>query len=684
MERHDLERHDLVGRRVVRTGQPGTAPIWCLSAVLTAGAIVLALVVLPELSLPTVPVLVPVWLLAVGWFSAEVAVVHYHFRSTAQTFSMSELPLVVGLFFADPQDVVAAVVLGAGAALALVRRQSGLKVVFNLAHLTFGACAAVLVFRALGGDSGTFGPVQWLAALVACATAAGLSTAAILAAIWRSEGTADLTRLPEQFLLTLFTTASAVSLGLLAVGATWQHPGAAALLAVPGGILLLAHRSFVLQRQEHDSIELLHRTALLLDAAPDAATAMGDVVRNARETLRTEVAQLALLSQNDPDLVLVASTSGSGPSSSRYVRLDDVDPVLRRVLGTAGPALVPLDPPLPGPDGELLGQVAVVPLGEGPQARGVLLVADRLGAFRALSPWDLRLLETLASQLAVSLERGRLARALTETARRAERERENALVLQRGILPPPLPRLPRVAIAVRYLPGAAGAEVGGDWYDVIPLPGGDVGVAIGDVSGHDLEAAARMGQARSALRAYASDGHGPSAVLARLNRLLARTDPDFLGTCAYLVFSPARETVTLVSAGHPPPLLLAPGERPRLLQVEGDLPLGVLEETEYAETTVPLPPGSALALYTDGLVETRTLPLEVGLSRLTALRAAGPDDDLEELAERVVATAPAGTIGDDLTLLVLRHEPAQARADGTGADTWGTSAGRPEGAPAVL
>ena len=127
--------------------------------------------------------------------------------------------------------------------------------------------------------------------------------------------------------------------------------------------------------------------------------------------------------------------------------------------------------------------------------------------------------------------------------------------------PARLPERDDVSLAVRYQPSGVGAEVGGDWYDVLVLPSGALGVVIGDVIGHDLRSAARMAQARSALRAYASEGHDPSQVVQRLNRLLVQTDPDFMGTCCYVEVRPDQATVTC-RAGGPPAAPAAPGHRP--------------------------------------------------------------------------------------------------------------------------
>ncbi len=264
------------------------------------------------------------------------------------------------------------------------------------------------------------------------------------------------------------------------------------------------------------------------------------------------------------------------------------------------------------------------------------------------------------SQVNASLDRGRLARALTEAARRADQERDNALVLQRGISPPMIPPVPGASVAVRYVPGDTGAEVGGDWYDVIELPCGDIAFAIGDVLGHDLEAAARMGQARTALRADATDGQPPDTVLEKLNRLLTRTDADFMGTCCYVQFRPGEHSVTLVSAGHPPPMLISADGTRRLVELHANLPLGVDDTARYTATTLTLSPGATLMLYTDGLVESRTLPLDTGLERLTALSAPTGPGDLESLAEQLLTNAPTGADADDCTLLLLRRHMAPA------------------------
>ena len=636
--------------------------MWLLTAVLIGGAAALFALAVPPGLTPAGPLTLPWWGVAAGFFLAEVTVVHYTFRREAHSFSMNELPLTFGLFFATAQDLVIGVVVGGGAALVLHRRQTGLKLLFNLGHFAFGACLAVLVFRAVAGGAPSFTPLDWLAVLSAALAASVLSTAAIFAAISMSQGRLDIGRLPEQLGLALLTTVGSASLGLMGVAATWQHPAGVALLAVPIATFLLAHRRFVLQRQERDSLELLHRVALILDEAPDIVSALSRTLHDVCETFRAEVAQFALLSPQEPQLALVVTATSDTVRSSGYVRVHDIGGLLHRALRSTRAHTLTLNPAVPDLGVPTLRQVMVGPLRGDAGTGGAILVGNRLSTVGDFGALDLRLLETLVTQVNASLDRGRLARALTETARRADREQEKALVLQRGILPPDIPPVPGASVAVRYLPGATGVEVGGDWYDVMQLPCGDVGFAIGDVLGHNLEAAARMGQARSALRAYAADGHRPAAVVERLNRLLSRTDPEFMGTCCYLQFSPDSNSVTLVGAGHPPPLLISADGKRRLVELDANLPLGVHETAKYAASTLTLAPGETLVLYTDGLVESRTLSLDVGLRRLAATPASATDVGLECLAQELLASAPAGPDADDRTLLLLRRHPSPAAA----------------------
>ena len=219
------------------------------------------------------------------------------------------------------------------------------------------------------------------------------------------------------------------------------------------------------------------------------------------------------------------------------------------------------------------------------------------------------------------LETERAARATAEAA--LERERAIASTLQRDLLPRRLPDTPGVALSAHFSSGGEGTSVGGDWFDAFPLPGGRVGLVIGDVSGRGVDAAARMSQLRSVTRAYAVEGHPPAEVIARLNLYHQALRADDLTTLVYAIVEPDRGRLRLVSAGHPPPALLVPGSHARLL--DGACPaLGIAEVCDPDEIVVDFPPGATLALYTDGLVERRREGIEKGTARLAAALDAAP------------------------------------------------------------
>ncbi|MGW1498798.1 SpoIIE family protein phosphatase [Streptomyces mirabilis] len=272
-----------------------------------------------------------------------------------------------------------------------------------------------------------------------------------------------------------------------------------------------------------------------------------------------------------------------------------------------------------------------------------LLYNDR----RGFSSEERNVLVALGSSIAQSLQRAMFY----------EQEKDLAQGLQQAMLPRSIPNVPGADIAVRYRSASLGRDIGGDWYDVIPLPGGRVGAVIGDVQGHDTHAAAVMGQLRIVLRAYAAEGHTPATVMARASVFLHELDTDRFATCLYAEADLSTGVVQLVRAGHIDPVIRQNDGTCRRQSVEGGLPLGLsalFGRLEYPVDTVELDPGQTLVLCTDGLVEQPGVDLDEGMHTLMELIRSGPDD-VRDLADRLIDVAEERGGDDDVALLALRR-----------------------------
>ncbi|MDX2644840.1 SpoIIE family protein phosphatase [Streptomyces sp. PA03-1a] len=246
---------------------------------------------------------------------------------------------------------------------------------------------------------------------------------------------------------------------------------------------------------------------------------------------------------------------------------------------------------------------------------------------------------------------GLVAQAL-DRARLYDAEHNLAISLQARLLPRALPDVPGLEVAARYMPATRGIDIGGDFYDVIRLDTTTCAVTIGDVQGHNVNAAALMGEVRTAVRATA--GASPSEVLARSNRLLVDLDPGLLASCLYAQLDLERHTACVATAGHPPPVLRHPDGTTEVLPLPPGPLLGVDPDACYPTTEIALPPGAVLALYTDGLVETPGVDIDVSAADLAAhLARAGPDASMDALADSLLGHAQrSGPRNDDIALLL--------------------------------
>ncbi|WP_037617677.1 SpoIIE family protein phosphatase [Streptomyces aureus] len=290
------------------------------------------------------------------------------------------------------------------------------------------------------------------------------------------------------------------------------------------------------------------------------------------------------------------------------------------------------------------------------RARGRTLGVVVLSRFRRPDPFtadDVLLAEEVTARAAVCID----------NARRYSRERQTALALQRSLLPQSLPRTAALEAASRYLP-AARAGVGGDWFDVIPLSGMRVAMVVGDVIGNGIQASATMGRLRTAVRTLADIDLAPDELLTHLDDLVVRlsaeagaegTTGEVGATCLYAVYDPVSRRCTLASAGHPPPVVQPPDGPPRQIDVAPGPALGV-GGLPYESVELDLDEGTVLALYTDGLLESRHRDVAAGL-QLFCRALQESSRDLEEAAHAILqALLPAGGAPDDVALLLARTQ----------------------------
>jgi len=422
----------------------------------------------------------------------------------------------------------------------------------------------------------------------------------------------------------------------------------------------LSHHAGSLEETVQERTTELRQTVEQLRALTDVAAAI-HAARGAEEVLRSVVDAACRLSgaglavagfyRGDNEAAALADEHrwaiAMAPESAalRLAREDVVRIFAAICAGERGPA------DLPETVFEALSRAAAN--GEGPwssffalpvrgrlgQPLGAMILARPTG--RAFAPEVRVQLEALALQVAVALENTLLY----------ERARGTAETLQRSLLPERLPEIPGVVLSARYLPGNHEA-VGGDWYDVLTLPNGHIGLVIGDVAGRGVWAAAVMGQLRNALRAYALEGNPPALIAERLTRLV---DDRTMATLVYLVVDPETRAVRYLNMGHLPPLIVGPDGVTRLHG--GAPPLGV-RGIVYREDTATLAPRSTILVYTDGLMEVRGRSIDDGFARVTDVLRRYGNAPVDDLIDRVLASALEGrTAEDDIALVALRLAP---------------------------
>ncbi len=393
-------------------------PVWGLNALVVALAVALYAGLAAGLG-PLARPHMPWWAIATAFAVAERCVVHLHFRRSAHSFSLAEIPLVFGLMFCSAEGVVLGCLLGSAVSLLLVRRQPAIKLVFNLAQFALATSIAVVVMHAIAPASGGVGPRMWLAAVVAMESAAVIAVMLIAAAISLSEGRVSLRTLGEMLAMDLVVTMSNASLGLCGAIIAASDIRALPLLAVPAAVVLAAYRAHMNERERHKRLEFLYEANRTLSRSPEVAHALEGLLTRSLEAFRAELAEIILFgSEENPSLRTVL-----GPGAYRR-SMEPVDPevadAVRALLESSGPGAQTLDPPFGSErlqrylEGRGVTHAMAAPLPGEDRIVGAIMLANRFGVVRTFDADDRRLLETLAANASVALQYDRLEQAVHE------------------------------------------------------------------------------------------------------------------------------------------------------------------------------------------------------------------------------------------------------------------------------
>lgn len=402
-----------------------------------------------------------------------------------------------------------------------------------------------------------------------------------------------------------------------------------------------------------------------IEALADAALSrlgeqalLNALVERVKNVLQADTAAVLLLDQSASQLIATAA-SGIEDEVRQGVRIPLGTGFAGQVAASRKPAILTvvnhatIRNPLLVERG--IKTVLGVPLLAGGTVIGVLYVGSLSG--RLFGQQDTELLQLAADRASFALH-----------TIMSQDDALAAMALHRSLIPAMLPSVPGASLAARYVTGSG--NVGGDWYDVFPLPDGRLGITVGDVAGSGLAAAVIMGRMRSALRAYVLGTSDPAAVLCLLDRNVQYFDPDAMATVLYGLYLPETGEFTFSSAGHLPPVLAAPGGHPAaMLPFQPDPPIGAAPDLERRSDTLVIPPGALLCCFTDGLVERRDETIDLGIGRVAATLdeliadGTGPGDRPVPLAEEASAAVMRNLVGsaparDDIALLTLYRYPA--------------------------
>jgi diguanylate cyclase (GGDEF)-like protein len=400
----------------------GTSRVWALTLVLTAVAASLAAIELPAGQAARPPLLLPWWALAILFYATEAKVVHLHIGRSAHSFSMSEIPVVYGLFFLSPAEYIVARLLGAGLALVFGRKQRSVKLAFNLAQFLLCSVVTLGIVHVLDDPGVGFGPRAWGIAFLATSAENVLGVFAVTAAISLAEGVAQYGRMPRMFVMGGVVSLTNTSLALLVITVLFVEPAAAVLFAVPIAAVFVAYRAYVSERQQHEGLEMLYESTRILQRSPEIDRALVSLLDHARRMFRAEVAEVSLLPMEEGQEIL---RTGVGPGEAISMMqpigtaLDDPR-LVQCISGRRAFLLAHEDAARDESEGGRFKNAIYAPLVGESRLVGAIVVANRLSDLSPFDSDDLKLFETLASHTAVALENGQLEQSLSSLSRLKE------------------------------------------------------------------------------------------------------------------------------------------------------------------------------------------------------------------------------------------------------------------------
>jgi diguanylate cyclase (GGDEF)-like protein len=388
------------------------ARVWVLVVAMIGAAFLVSFLVLARMPSLDAAWQLPWWVMAPVFWAAEAQVIHFHFRRGAHTFSLNELPLVVGFFLANPVELVIAQAIGSAIALQFNRRQPPVKLAFNIGSFALSSAVGLLVFRAVGAG-GLTEPVRWMAAFLAVGISNLVGVVAVALAISISEGSLGVPKLRQMIAVSTVVAITNTSIALLAVIIIVADSRAVWLLTLPIATLFLGYRAFIGAKQQHESLELLYESTRILQRTPELDSALVQLLYHSRTMFRAEQAEIVLFPSVPGDSYLVTSVAEGRTSVMAEASAAGWRPLRQHVL-EHGKAFLLNTTSIELEEDREVRDAMIAPLGTDGGVIGAMIIANRLGDISTFTAEDLRLFATVANHAGTALENGQLERSLAK------------------------------------------------------------------------------------------------------------------------------------------------------------------------------------------------------------------------------------------------------------------------------